>query len=141
MWKPVAKLVAQGGSLLQRGILERERRMEPEEGGDGSGGHPACRRAGHPARRIGSEHACCAGSFERPSGRQDAALYGRQDARRYSVWLLASADERHVLLQALAGDARAVAVGELIAKAGAQAGLSDCLLDGREEPRTACGLA
>jgi hypothetical protein len=45
-----------------------------------SGGHPACRRAGHLARRNGPP----AGT-QRPTGRQDAALYGRQDARRYVV--------------------------------------------------------
>jgi hypothetical protein len=45
-----------------------------------SGRHPACRRAGHPARRDdGPSHT------ERRSGRQDAALYGRQDACRYMV--------------------------------------------------------
>jgi hypothetical protein len=44
------------------------------------GGHPACRRAGHLARRNGRP-----APFERWSGRQDAALYGRQDARRYMV--------------------------------------------------------
>ena len=33
--KAGAQFVAQGGSLLQRGVLERERRMEAEEGGGG----------------------------------------------------------------------------------------------------------
>ena len=45
-----------------------------------SGGHPACRRAGHPARRNGRS-----ATLKRRPGRQDAALYGRQDARRYSL--------------------------------------------------------
>jgi hypothetical protein len=45
-----------------------------------SGGHPACRRAGHLARRNDrSTGTWCS------SGRQDAALYGRQDACRYMV--------------------------------------------------------
>jgi hypothetical protein len=45
-----------------------------------SGGHLACRRAGHLARRNVRSAA-----FERWSGRQDAALYGRHDARRYTL--------------------------------------------------------
>ena len=40
------------------------------------------------------------------------------------------ADEGDVFLQALIGDARAVAIGDFIAQASAQAGLFDCLLDG-----------
>jgi uncharacterized protein len=54
-----------------------------------SGGHPACRRAGLPARRKKRLELWRRGIFERlnpierQSGRQDAALYGRQDARRY----------------------------------------------------------
>jgi hypothetical protein len=42
-----------------------------------SGRHPACRRAGHLARRIDR-----AVTFEHRPGRQDAALYGRLDACR-----------------------------------------------------------
>lgn len=48
-----------------------------------SGGQLACRRAGRLARRSGrppGHHARCLNCW---SGRQDAALCGRQDARRY----------------------------------------------------------
>jgi type II secretion system protein H len=50
-----------------------------------SGRHLACRRAGHPARRNDLALDERGGDFLCQSGRQDAALYGRQDARRYSA--------------------------------------------------------
>jgi len=49
-----------------------------------SGGHLACRRAGHPARRkwrVVREGAC---DLTPVAGRQDAALYGSQDGRRHA---------------------------------------------------------
>jgi hypothetical protein len=50
-----------------------------------SGGHPACRRAGRLARRNRCSHYHHVENFGPRSGRQDATLYGRQDARRYLV--------------------------------------------------------
>ena len=50
-----------------------------------SGGHPACRRAGRLARRDRRSSVYDAQSSECWSGRQDATLHGRQDARRYPV--------------------------------------------------------
>ena len=49
------------------------------------------------------------------------------------------ADEGDVLFQALLGDARAVAIGDFIAQAGAQAGLFDCLLDRCQRTRNRLG--
>jgi hypothetical protein len=43
-----------------------------------SGGHPACRRAGRLARRNRCSNYHQVENFGRRSGRQDAALYGRQ---------------------------------------------------------------
>src|SRR3989442_1285592 len=48
-----------------------------------SGGHLACRRAGHPARRDRRVVPEVTSISHIGSGRQDAALYGSQDGRRY----------------------------------------------------------
>jgi hypothetical protein len=60
------------------------------ENNDCGGGHPACRRAGLPARRTYHSHDQARRIFRESlklqvffPGGQDAALYVRQDARRY----------------------------------------------------------
>ena len=52
-----------------------------------SGGPPACRRAGHPARRRPGPNGLNASELQicvEFTGRRDAALYGRRDAGRYN---------------------------------------------------------
>ncbi len=65
---------------------------------DRSGRRPACRGVGRLARRNERWQCHSAGAFERRSGRQDAALHGRRDARRYYGAVLVAA-----LLGLLAG--------------------------------------